>query len=70
MDYQKDKYLKHIHISFYIAIYIHIHIYDSGDSEIQEMLESVAWRRVMSLMKEDMEDKPKLSIYTQRDCRS
>ena len=31
-------------------------------SEIQEMLESVAWRRVTSMMKEDMEDKPKLSI--------
>ena len=35
-----------------------------SDSEIQELLESVAWRssRVMSMMKEDMEDKPKLSI--------
>ena len=33
-----------------------------SDSEIQEMLESVAWRRVTSMMKEDMEDKPKLSI--------
>ena len=26
------------------------------------MLESVAWRRVTSMMKKDMEDKPKLSI--------
>ena len=35
-----------------------------SDSEIQEMLESVAWRSVMSIMKEDMEelDKPELSI--------
>ena len=33
-----------------------------SDSEIQEMLESVAWRRVTSMVKEDMEDKPKLSI--------
>ena len=33
-----------------------------SDSEIQEMLDSVAWRRVTPMMKEDMEDKPKLSI--------
>ena len=33
-----------------------------SDSEIQEMLESVAWRRVTPMMKEDMEDMPKLSI--------
>ena len=32
------------------------------DSEIQEMLESVACRRVTSMMKEDMEDNPKLSV--------
>ena len=33
-----------------------------SDSEIQEILESVAWRRVTSVMKEDMESKSKLSI--------
>ena len=33
-----------------------------SDSEIQKMLASVAWRRVTSMMKEDMKDKPKLSI--------
>ena len=33
-----------------------------SDSEIWEMLESAAWRRVTSMMKKDMEDKPKLSI--------
>ena len=37
-----------------------------SDLEIQEMLERAAWRRVTSMMKKDMEDKPKLSIL--RDC--
>ena len=33
-----------------------------SDSEIQEMLESVAWSRVTSMIEKGMEDKPKLSL--------